>query len=388
MAEDIFGGDGYETSMEDQLRQIQALASMDSTYAASQEYQDLMAELEKSRQAQPTGTSTQTQEHEEEEEEEEDSEDEEEDDEEDIDDVFGVTQTSKSGKEIKLNFEPPKEMVKLLNSHYGIEDAATFFSSVDTWRQQAQEGAEVSRELDAITADLQAMPPEIRMAVELWANGDDYQKVFNASQRLDYSDDFKSQDPERLVQHYLPEQYEELVDSLESGTIDEDEFMDKVKLLSGSTKRLFTEDKQAIENEREEYAKMQERQHKAMKQTALLSVENLSKAYPNFSKTEVNKIRSILVEGKVENLFMKSDGSYNDDAAELVAYAMYGKKMLESVKKIAERKGETKANIKAVDSSPKTVKKQKASGGNNALNMQAVGHLSSIISNNDPYASR
>ena len=58
-----------------------------------------------------------------------------------------------------------------------------------------------------------------------------------------------------------------------------------------------------------------------MKKTAILSVENLSKAYPNFSKTEVAKIRNILVEGKIDNLFTKADGSYNEDAAELVAYA-------------------------------------------------------------------
>jgi hypothetical protein len=94
-----------------------------------------------------------------------------------------------------------------------------------------------------------------------------------------------------------------------------------------------------------------------------------------------------LVEGKIDSLFTKSDGTYNEDAAELVAYAMYGKKMLESVRKISERKGESKANQKIVDSSPKTVKKQKAAGGNQGLGMEAVGHLSGVFKG-DPYASR
>jgi hypothetical protein len=122
-----------------------------------------------------------------------------------------------------------------------------------------------------------------------------------------------------------------------------------------------------------------------MKKSALVSVENLSKAYPNFSKTEVARIRNILVEGKIDNLFTKADGSYNDDAAELVAYAMYGKKMLESVKKMAERRGESKANQRIVDTSAKQMRKQKVSGETQGFNMKEVQHLSSMFKN-DPYA--
>jgi hypothetical protein len=122
-----------------------------------------------------------------------------------------------------------------------------------------------------------------------------------------------------------------------------------------------------------------------MKKTALVSVDNLSKAYPNFSKSEISKIRNILVEGKVDNLFMNVNGSYNDDAAELVAYAMYGKKMLDSVKKVAERKGESSVNQRLVDSSPKNIKKQKAAASNQAVDYNAIGHLSGVFKG-DPYA--
>ena len=361
--------------MEDQIRQIEALASMDAAFANSQEYKDLMAATR--------GTNSQSSETDEDEDE--DYEDEDDDSEEEDDDIFGVTKQAKVEKEVQLTFEPTKDMQKFIESKYGVKDVAKFFSSADTWRNQAQESSELKRELDLLTSDLQAMPVEIRQAVTMWANGQDYTAAFNQSQRLDFSSDFTRQDPENLVQHYLSEQYDELLERLENGKIDEDDFDDRIKLLAGSTKRMFNSDKEALDNERDQFTQRQKEEFQAMKKSALVSVENLSKAYPNFSKTEVARIRNILVEGKIDNLFTKADGSYNDDAAELVAYAMYGKKMLESIKKGAERRGESKANQRIVDTSAKQMRKQKVSGETQGFNMKEVQHLSSMF-RNDPYA--
>jgi hypothetical protein len=368
-------GGSITPEMEDQIRQIEALASMDDAFANSQEYKDLMAATK--------GTNSQSSETDEDEDE--DYEDEDDDSEDEDDDIFGVTKQAKVEKEVQLTFEPTKDMQKFIESKYGVKDVAKFFSSADTWRNQAQESSELKRELDLLTSDLQAMPVEIRQAVTMWANGQDYTAAFNQSQRLDFSSDFTRQDPENLVQHYLSEQYDELLERLENGKIDEDDFDDRIKLLAGSTKRMFNSDKEALDNERDQFTQRQKEEFQAMKKSALVSVENLSKAYPNFSKTEVARIRNILVEGKIDNLFTKADGSYNDDAAELVAYAMYGKKMLESIKKGAERKGESKANQRIVDTSAKQMRKQKVSGETQGFNMKEVQHLSSMF-RNDPYA--
>lgn len=370
--DDSTSGGEYTPEMEDQIRQIEALASMDASFANSQEYKDLMAAKE-----QMSSQSSEA--------DDEDEEDDEDEDDEDVDDIFGITKESKVEKEVELTFEPTKEMKKFIESKYGVKDVAKFFSSADTWRNQAQEVTETKRELELLTADLQAMPPEIRQAVSLWANGDDYTRAFNQNERLDFSSDFSRQDPENLVQHYLSEQYDELLERLENGKIDDDEFEDRLKMLAGSTKRMFNTDKQALDEEREQFTQRQKNEFQMTKKSALLSVENLSKAYPNFSKTEVAKIRNILVEGKIDNLFTKADGSYNEDAAELVAYAVYGKKMLESVKKVAERRGESKANQRIVDTSSKQLRKQKVSGNDQNFSSKEVQHLSSMFKN-DPYA--
>jgi hypothetical protein len=370
--DDSTSGGEYTPEMEDQIRQIEALASMDASFANSQEYKDLMAAKE-----QMSSQSSET--------DDEDEEEDEDEEDEDVDDIFGITKESKVEKEVELTFEPTKEMKKFIESKYGVKDVAKFFSSADTWRNQAQEVTETKRELELLTADLQAMPPEIRQAVSLWANGDDYTRAFNQNERLDFSSDFSRQDPENLVQHYLSEQYDELLERLENGKIDDDEFEDRLKMLAGSTKRMFNTDKQALDEEREQFTQRQKNEFQMTKKSALLSVENLSKAYPNFSKTEVAKIRNILVEGKIDNLFTKADGSYNEDAAELVAYAVYGKKMLESVKKVAERRGESKANQRIVDTSSKQLRKQKVSGNDQNFSSKEVQHLSSMFKN-DPYA--
>lgn len=362
----------FTPEMEEQLRQIEALATMDPSFANSKEYQDLMAALQSSNQASSKD------------EDEDDEDDYEDDEDEDDPDIFGITK-QKNEKAVALTFEPPKEMVKFINEHYGIKDAEKFFNSVDTWRNQAQEGSEIRKEYDALSTDLQALPPELKMGIQMWANGEDYTAAFNMNERLDFSDNWENQDPESLVQQYFPSDYEELLDALEDGDIDQDEYEDKIVLLAKTTRGYFSEDKKALDKEREDFTNRQKQEHQLMKKSALLSVDNLSKAYPNFSKSEISKIRNILVEGRIDNLFVNSDGSYNDNAAELIAYAMYGKKMLDSVKKIAERQGESKANQRIVDSSPKSLKKQKGTGSNQPVNLQAVGHLSGVFKN-DPYA--
>lgn len=363
-----------DPGMQEQLRQIEALAGMDPSFANSQEYKDLMSSLQASNQAPQND-----------EEEDEYEEDDSEEEEVSPDDIFGIMSAPKKAKEIKLNFEPPKEMIDLISSRFGVNDASKFFSSVETWRNQAQEGSELKREYEALTADLQALPMDLRASIEMWASGEDYTRALTMSQRLDFSGDFNKQDPESLVQHYFGEQYDELVSAFEADKISEDDLQDRIKLLANSTKRFFAEDKKALEKEREDFLNRQKFESENLKKTALLSVENLSKAYPNFSKSEVSKIRNILIEGKADNLFMNADGTYKEDAAELVAYAMYGKKMLESVKKLAQRQGESMANQKIVDSSPKQLRKQKASGPNQGQVPAAAQHLSGLFKG-DPYA--
>ena len=366
------------SEMQDQVRQLESLAKMDPDFANSQEYQDLMSSINQSEEA---GNEEVEEEHEEEEYEEEEGETEEVQEE----DVFGFSKSKKRKKDFSVNFDVPDEMIDMISSKFGVEDPSKFFSSVDTWRTQSQEGAEALKEYDALSSDLQAMPFEIKEAIQMWANGDDYTEAFSSNQRLDFSESFRDQDPENLVQHYLEDEYNELVDMYNDDKLDDEDFDDRINLLARTTKRMFNQDAEALENERENFIQAQKQEYQLQKESALLSVKNLGETYPDFSRSEISKIKRVLVDGDIDNMFYNSDGSYKEDAAELLAYAMYGKKMMETVRGKAERQGESKANLRTVDSSPKSVRRQKSSDQKRGVNLDAVGHLSSAFKK-DPYA--
>jgi hypothetical protein len=372
--------------IQEQLGQVEDLLKLDPSFKDTQDYKDLMAKIDEME-------SGQADDDDEEEEDEEDyeepeaseEEEDEEEEEESVEDVFGVLSKSKKSKPVKLPFEVQDEMTEFLASKYGVEDPEKFFESVNTWRTQAQEGAENAKQLEALANDIQALPPDIRQTITLWADGEDYTRVFTNNERLDFESDFNDQYIDSLVQHYLPDEYDELVDSLDNEDIDEEEFEDKLTLLARSTKKLFTNEKKALDTERAQYLQRQQESGELLKKSALSSVDSLSKAFPNFSKSELNKVRQILVEDRVDDLFYNADGTYTEAAAEMVANALFGGKMRETLQKVAERQGRSKANQEIVDSSPKKVRKQKSSAGKAGMNTKAVQHLSGVFKG-DPYA--
>jgi hypothetical protein len=357
-------------------RQIDYFSQLDPKFKESQEYKDLIA-----------STSGQAPSSEDDEDlEEEDLEEENSEEEDDESDVFGLSKSSKKNKEVKVDFEVPKQMKSLVKSKYGIEDVDKFFGSVDTWRNQAQEKAELQKSYDTLLDDLGSMPKEIKDVVNAWANGDDFTSYFQPNQRLNYDESFEKQDANRLVQHYLKDEYDELQDDLDAGDISQAEYDKQLRLLSRTTKRFFNEEKNSIEKERERIEATEKSRFQAVKQSATLSVDSLTSKYPNFSKNELGKIRSTLIEGKIEDLFLNEDGTYNEEAAERLAYALYGNKIVDSAKGKAKRQGESEANMKIVDSSAKTIRKQKSSQGNDRPDLSAVSHLTGMSAfKNDPY---
>jgi hypothetical protein len=360
------------------ISQMEYLASQDATFRESQEYKDLIAL--KSGQAKPASSN--------EEDEEEDYEEEEEnnEEEEEIEDVFGLNKKGRKAKEIKINFDVPAEMKTLVKSQFGIDNPEKFFEVAQGWRKQAQEKAEVEKNYTAILEDLQTMPVEIKNVVQAWAEGKDFTSFFQADKRLNYDDAFEKQDSNRLVQHYLTEEFDELQDDLDSGSLTQEEYDKQLRLLARTTKRFFNEEKAAIEKERERIETKEKGRFQALKQSATLSVESLTKKYPNFSKNELGKIRSTLVEGNIDSLFLNDDGTYNEEAAEKLAYALYGSKIVESATSKAKRQGETEANLKIVDSSAKTIRKQKSTQGNEAPDLSAIKHLTGMSTfKKDPY---
>lgn len=375
------------------IAQIEALALLDPSIKDLPEYKNLMKSAEKLKSSGKKNPEPEEEDEEEEEkpvkkttkkvvdsepeddeEEEEDSEEEGEDEEEESDNVFGLKR--KKGEEETQEIEVSDELADFIEEKYAIKKVDTFFDKVDGWRKLAQEASTIRDERDDIVKELTQLPAPIKAAIDAVSNGKDYITAFNgASNKLDYNKDFDSQDKNKVVKSYFTEEVEKLDKKLEKGDIDDDDYNEKVELLYSSAKRLFNTDKERFNKQRADMVAEQEVKEKAFKQSAISSVEKLREEYPNFSRADVQRIRQRLVDGNVESIFYNKDGSYKENAAEMLAYAEYGKRVVQELLDSAEKRGESKANEKIVQRGNKTMKTQKTVASKEKKTSDAVAHL-------------
>lgn len=359
---------------EELLGQIEYFKSIDPKFTESQEYKDLIAQSSsqapKSKASNEEATS--------------EDEDDYEEEEEDEDDIFGIKKPSTKKKEVEIDFEVPAEFKTILKDRFEIEDPKEFFENAEKWKQDALEKEKFEKGYNEIVEDLGSMPTELKEVIEAWAKGEDHTKFFQDNKRLNYSESFDKQDKERLVQHYLPEEFTELQEDLDAGDISKEEYEKQLRLLSRTTKRLFSDEKDSISKERERMEDKEKQHLQNLKVSAKDSVETLRQSFPNFKQEELRKINAILVERSIDELFLDEDGKYNKDAATKLAFALYGNKIVDSVKGKAERQGESKANMKIVDSSPKALRKSKTTQGTEKADLKEVEHLTSMFKK-DPY---
>lgn len=382
-------GLNFDSIEDDELRsqvmQLEDLASMDDSIRESEDYKDIMAKVQEGANSGNAKKNVVKNEEVKEEEEDDEFEDEEDSELEDENPFLSNKKTPKA-KEIAYEGELPDDYSEFLKKQFGVEDPNTFLNSVTTWRQQAQEGSELKKQWEAVSNDLNALPYEIKAQIDAWSKGEDFIDVVKNMTRLDFDVDHSKQGIDTLVQHYLPEQYDELIEAFNSGDKTEEELDKELGLLARTTKKLFDRDKKVLRDERDSMAERAAEEQRAFKKSALVSVETLSKAYPDFSKSELNRVRQTLVEGKLDDLFFNSDGTYKDEAAELIAYALNGKKILKSVESRGRKKGREEEALEIVDKSPKKLGRTVAQTGKATSDTQGVEHLVSIVTKNDPYS--
>ncbi len=384
----------YEFSDEevmDNLRQLDSLANMSPEIKEMPEYKAMKERVDEIN-AKSSDKEEVVEEQEEvvndSEEQEEDVVDEQEDQEDKVEmDPFGITSSSKSDKEKAIDFEVSEDMTKFITSKYGVNDAETFFTSVDKWRNQSQEGAKVRTDYEDILEGLQELPKDIKAAISAHTNAEDYREAFNSTaSRLDYDAPFKSQDKEVIVQHYFADAHSKIAKKLDEGDIDEIDFDERIEELYSASKRSYEADQKMIKDRRADMIADQEKRQEAYRDSTNSSVDLLKEKYPNFSKSNLQKVRQRLVDGNIEDLFKKDDGSYNENAAEMLALALYGNQVIDSLTKQARNKGASKARedlVSRSSSKPRVSKTQRTREEKNALD--AISHLSSSF-NKDPYS--
>ena len=365
-----------EDDIQSDIKQIEALAKIDPSIKEMDEYKNLVDLANESK-----GDDVEYEDEDEDEDVEYEDEDVEYEDEDE--DVFGITRASQENYE---TFEISDDVADFIEDHYGIEKVDTFFDSVDKWRTQAQKATETTEEYEDLLDGIQSLPQEIKDAITAYANAEDYHEAFGAAGgRLNYNNSFKDQKKESVVQHYFKDEVKKLNNKLDEGDIDDIDYDDRVEMLYSSSKRLFEQDQKVFNERRADLQAEQEVNYKAFKESVSSSVYTLKEEFPNFSNKDLNKIRKHLVDGTVGNLFYNEDGTYTDDAATMLAMALYGGDVMQDLLEEATAQGESEANkrmVKRGNRRPRSGGTQQAQSSE-AIN--AVSHLNSSFSS-DPYS--
>lgn len=367
-------------SVRNDIEQIEALARMDPSILEDPEYlamKDTLSQLEGEEQIEVDSEDQ-------EEYQEEEQEEQEETDESDDDDVFGLFKGEEK-EEVDIDFN--EDMLSHIKEKYSIDDPNKFLNSVDTWRNQAQEGTEYRDKFNEIEEGLISLPGPIKSAISAFANGQDWNSAFGSTQsRLDYSDVFTNQDKEAVVQHYFGEKYEKLQDKLEDESIDEEDFAERYDELHEFSEKFFENDRKGFEKQRAMYTEEQDQIEEVRSSSIKSSVESLRREYPNFSKADLQRVEQRMVDGNIEEPFYEKDGSYKEEAAEMMAFAMYGKRIMKALINRATKDGASSANETIVQRGNKKMRKaSKNTSPEGKQNVDAVSHLNSHF-DDDPYS--
>mgnify|MGYP003110836913 CR=1 FL=1 len=386
------GGQPLGKTTDERAAEIDHIMNMAKTNPAIKEmpeYQEMMEELskiEKSKTQEVQDTEQEEAEEQEEETQEETQESEQEEETLDIDDEDDVFGINKGRKGTKYKFKDRKEVDEFMKKKYGAKDYPKLFESVDKWRNDSQQLTQVQEQNEKIVEGLGSLPQPIKDAIQAYSESEDWRSAFsNAATHLDFNAEFEELNKEAVVEHYFKRRYESLRKKLDEEDIDEDEYNDRIEDFYDSSQRLFASDKKTIEKERAKVIKKQEESEEAFKGSALGSVNSLKDEFPNFSSSQLQKIRRHLVNGDINSLFVE-DGKYIKDAAKRIAFALYGEKIIKAKVTKAKRTGKNESKEEFFSRGNSKVKTSRSQQGHSAARTeQSVNHLQGQFKE-DPYS--
>jgi hypothetical protein len=177
--------------------------------------------------------------------------------------------------------------------------------------------------------------------MEAWSMGDDYTEAFNTgnASKIDFDKDFDKQDQYTVVNHYFP------------GEFDKDDMEDTgdptVKKAIDLAKRQYEIDKDNLRVQRASQEKRNQENIQKFKDSLDSSVQNLRQAFPGFSDSHFKRVEKVLKGGDINSLFFNNDSTYQSDAAEKLAFLMFGKEELLRIKNVSAKqsKSETLENV-------------------------------------------
>lgn len=229
-----------------------------------------------------------------------------------------------------------------------------------TERANAQAELENTKsEAEKLRSTIESLPKDIVQMINLWSNGKPYTSVGDISS-VDLTKEFaKLTTDEKIKMH----NYYFSDDKLD-GSVD---VSDKaVAKALKATEARYNADKITAEAGVKAEKERREADVRNFQASADASLKAFQTAYPKFSKTEFAAVQNIVKKDGILPLFLDENGNYKPEAAELIAFALYGKTLLSNA--VAATKSKTASSTKA-EVLAATNSQGGGSGGNSTKNL-------------------
>lgn len=251
---------------------------------------------------------------------------------------FNKTQKS---QDIKIADE--EEAKKYVKDVYAIdienpEDWGKFFKATNGWRTDSQQQTELKEKYDGLISELGGLPQPIYEAIKEFGVAGNWQKAFMDSVgSLDMAKNFDAHSKEGVMKAYFPTELKEI----NASEAEADEKQKQIDKYYNSAQRLYDRDQEIFESQRVVAVEQSEQASATRKSSVDTSVSKLREAYPGFSDDMLNRVKGHLANNTLVSLFLNKDGSYKEDAAKSLAFALFGEQELQ--RKIEKVKRETKS---------------------------------------------
>ena len=249
------------------------------------------------------------------------------------------------------------EDVQKFAKDYGFEinDVKDFKKVFDQYKElnnKAQEGEQYKQQYEQYDNIFKSFPEEVSAVVYAHLNGQDYREVLKTlNSPIDYSKPFDEHGTLNLVNQYSENNFDkETWDEL-------DESMRKS--LVNMAKRSYQNEQVKYKETLTKPQKTAEEFQKKFSKSVDESITQLRSTYPDMDKSQIERVRQLMVNDLHGSLF-NPDNTYRNDAAVKVAMQEFGpstiskfEHTLADVVAMHERRGESKAHEQLISRSDK-----------------------------------
>ena len=274
------------------------------------------------------------------------------------------------------NFE---DAIDYIYDKYGMDTKrdggfSKFFDSVNKWRNDAQKTDESTKQLEGLQQSFENMPRPLYSAFVEWSNGRNWVNGLGNidALSLDYAKSFEDQDRYVILNKYFPNEYErEDVDNSSNDPL--------IKKAISLAKQQYEMDRNSYSDQRAKLDKEANDYRERLGNSASRSVDTLRGSFPDFSNSHLKQIEKILNSGELNSLFYTESGAYREDAAERLAFLMFGKDELSRVAGQASKKGKSDALKDVVSRGADTPRVSGAQGAKDVKVEEIVKMMDGLI---------